>query len=223
MDRRALLLVTVAVAIVLFFSFGFDQFLSLHWVKMRRDDLSALYTADPAAFIASFIAMQAAALALCIPGAMVIPALTAGAIFGIPTGAIVVLSAVPIGDSLGFLAARYLFRSWAERWLDRQMERVDREVAGSGVFYLLSLRLFPVVPFFAVNVSLGLTRMPLLLFAPVSFVGLIPATFLYVNAGRELSAIQRPADIYSPTVIASFGLLALVPLALRFTLHRTRK
>lgn len=166
--------------------------------------------------------LHIAALALSLPGAVLAPTLAAGAIFGPYWGTVIALASIVIGDSLGFLGARYLFRDWVEQRFGAQAEAIDRGVERDGAFYLLSLRLMAVIPFFVVNLSMGLTRMPLKTFAPVSLIGLLPATALYVNAGNSLAAIETPSDILSPRLIGAFVLLALLPIAAKFLLERRR-
>lgn len=213
--ERALLLLAVIAAISLFYLFGLHRYLTLDAIKAQRDDIAALYAARPALVIAAFMAIHIAALALSLPGAVLAPTLAAGAIFGPVWGVIFALGAIVAGDSLGFLIARYLLRDWVEARFATQAAAIARGVDAEGAFYLLALRLMAIVPFFVVNLTMGLTRMKLGVFAPVSLIGLIPATILYAYAGTTLAAIDSPSDIYSPRLIAAFILLGLLPIAAR--------
>lgn len=201
---------------------GLDRVLSLAWLKAQQGALADAYAAAPLSFVAGFVGLQAAALALCVPGAVLLFALAAGAVLGRTTGTLVVLAAVTLGDSLGFLTARYLLRDWAERRFARQHERFAAGVARGGAAYLLSLRLLAVVPYAVVNVAMALTRMRLRVFAPVSFLGLIPATLLHVNAGTQLGRIERAGDVLSWPVLGAFVALAAFPLLVRALLGRRR-
>lgn len=219
---RAGLLLLAAAAIAAFFVLGLDEYLDLDAIKRERMRLVGLWHDAPALTAAIFIALHATALALSLPGAVLSFTLAAGAIFGPWWGTAIALTSIILGDSLAFLGARFLFRDWVERTFSRQAERANRGFARDGAFYLLALRLMAVVPYFVVNLTMGLTRMKLRLFAPVSFVGLLPATFLYVQAGSQLSTLQRASDIYSPGLLITFGLLGVLPLAARLTFRRWR-
>jgi uncharacterized membrane protein YdjX (TVP38/TMEM64 family) len=217
---RAAILLVVAGGIAAVFLLGLDDYLDLAAIKRERLALAALWQREPVAFGAAFTALNAAALALSLPGAVLSFCLAAGAIFGPYWGTAITLAAVVAGDSLAFLLARFALRDWVEQRFGRQARRANQGVARDGAFYLLALRLMPVVPYFIVNLTMGLTRMPLRVFAPVSFAGLLPVTFLYVSAGTQLSAIEQASDIYSPRLLAIFALLALLALAARFALGR---
>ena len=208
---------------MLFFALDLQQYLSLATLKDSHAQLLELHRREPILFIAGFMMLHISALALCIPGAVLTMALAGGAIFGPVAGTLIVLTSLTIGDSLGFLAARFLIGDLVRARFSSQLERVEAEVARNGAFYLLSLRLMAAVPYFVVNLTFGVTRMPLRVFAPVSFIGLAPATALYVNAGTELARIESAGDVLSPRLIASFALLAILPLIARYFLAQRRR
>ena len=149
--------------------------------------------------------------------------LAAGAIFGPWWGTLLALGAVVAGDSIAFLIARYLIRDWVEHRFAKQAARANAGINREGPFYLFALRLMAVVPYFVVNLTMGLTRLPLRLFTPVSLAGLLPVTFLYVQAGTQLARIDGVSDIYSPRLLVTLGLLGVLPLATRFALRQWRK
>ncbi len=217
---RAALLLAVAGVVAAVLLLGLDNYLSLAAIKHERLGLVAQWQRAPGATGIAFAALNIAALALSLPGAVLGFGLAAGTIFGPWWGTAIALSAVVFGDSLAFLLARYVFRDWVERRFTRQAEHAAAGLARDGAFYLLALRLMTVVPYFVVNLTMGLTRMPLRLFAPVSFVGLLPVTFLYVQAGDQLNGIEQASDIYSPRLLTTFALLALLPLTARYALRR---
>ena len=217
---RAAVIVAVAGTIVAVFWLGLDEYFSLAAIKRERLGLVALWHHAPVATAAVFAALNVAALALSLPGAVLGFGLAAGAIFGPWWGTAIALGAIVLGDSLAFLIARYALRDWVERRFARQAQRAAAGVARDGAFYLLALRLMTIMPYFLVNLTMGLTRMPLRVFAPVSLAGLLPVTFLYVQAGDQLSTLEQAGDIYSPRLLATFALLALLPLAARFALRR---
>lgn len=196
--------------------------LSLAHVKARQAMLVHSYAAHPVRFIVLFLAAQAAALALLLPGAVLLFALVAGAVMGPVMGTAVVLVALTTGDSLGFLIARYLARDAFERRLGTRLAPILAAVTCDGAAYLLALRLAATIPYFLVNIGMALSRMRLAVFAPVSLVGLAPATILHVNAGARLARITGPGEILTPAVIVSLTALALFPLAMLWLVRRWR-
>ncbi len=218
--RKLVTIALVALAAILFFAFDLHRYLTLETFKAHQREMREAFNAHPVLVGAAFVAIKVTALSLSLPGAVLTLSLAAGAVFGPFWGTILCLFAVTLGDSISFLIARYVLRDWVERRFRRYMGAIDRGIDRDGAFYLLSLRLLAVVPFFVVNLTMGLTRMPLRIFAPVSFLGLVPATTLYVNAGTQLGQIRRASDIYSPELILSFVALGALPLAARFVLQR---
>lgn len=217
---RIAVLLGIGLLATLFFALDFDRYLTLDTFRQQRAELAASFAAKPFLVAAAFMAINITALALCLPGAVLTLSLAGGAIFGFAWGTPIVLLSVVIGDSVAFLVARHLARGWVEKRFGAYVATVDRGVERNGAFYLLSLRLLAVVPFFVVNLTMGLTRMPLRVFAPVSFIGLIPATCVYVFTGTRLSQIDSASDIYSPQMIGVFLLLALVPLVAALARNR---
>jgi pyruvate/2-oxoglutarate dehydrogenase complex dihydrolipoamide dehydrogenase (E3) component/membrane protein DedA with SNARE-associated domain len=141
--------------------------------------------------------------------------LAAGAIFGLPAGTLIASFASSIGALLAFLSARHVLGDWVRARLGTRLADIDRGMARDGAFYLFTLRLVPLVPFFAVNLLMGLTRMKSWTFYWVSQLGMLLGTAVYVNAGTQLAAIQSPRDIVSPGLLGSFVLLGIFPLIAR--------
>lgn len=222
MYRKLLVLCGVAAVAALFLGLGLHRYLSLATLKAQHAALVAGYEAQPLLFVAVFMAVQIVAVLLFFPGAVLSLALAAGAIFGLAWGTAIVLVAATIGHSLGFLAARHLFRDWVMQRLGPRLARFERGIERHGAYYLLSLRLMAMIPYAIVNLAMALTRMPLRSFAAVSFVGLAPATALYVNAGTQLAQLEAPGDVLSPALLGSLALLAAAPLAFRFLFRSHR-
>ena len=191
--------------------FGLGALLTLDQLKASRDALSARVAAQPLATAAVFFAVYVGAAALSIPGAVVLT-LAAGALFGLGWGLLLVSFASSLGALLAFLASRYLLRDALQARFGRALQPIDDGVRRNGAFYLLTLRLVPVFPFWLINLLMGLTPMPAARFYAVSQVGMLAGTAVYVNAGTQLAAIRSPADVLSPGLLASFVLLGLFPL-----------
>ncbi len=218
MDRsllKKLAIVTlILVLVILFKVFGLGQYLTLDYLKAQQAAFTTLYQAHPAAVIGVYMLIYIVVTALSLPGAAVMT-LAGGAMFGLVTGTIVVSFASTIGATLACLAARYLLRNWVQNKFGDRLVKINQGMEKEGGFYLFSLRLVPVFPFFVINLVMGLTTIPLRTFFWVSQLGMLPGTIVYVNAGKELAKIDSLAGILSPGLIISFVLLGLLPLAAR--------
>ena len=191
--------------------FGLGALLTLDNLKASRDALQAQVQARPLATAAVFFAVYVAATALSIPGALVLT-LAAGAMFGLGWGLLLVSFASSLGALLAFLVARYLLRDGIQARFGKALAPINEGVRKDGTFYLLTLRLVPVFPFWLINLLMGLTPMGAGRFYLVSQIGMLAGTAVYVNAGTQLAAIQSPGDILSPGLWGSFVLLGLFPL-----------
>ena len=212
MDRRKLLvLAAIVVLVAAFFAFDLGRYLDLAYLQSQRGRLSELFVAHPWRVGAAFFAVYVAVTGLSLPGALVLT-LVAGAIFGLGWGAVITSLASTVGATLSFLLARYLARAAVRRRFEGTLERIDGGVRKDGAFYLFTLRLVPVFPFFIINLAMGLTSMRVLVFAFVSQAGMLPGTVVYVNAGTRLGEIESLAGILSPALLLSFLLLGVFPL-----------
>jgi pyruvate/2-oxoglutarate dehydrogenase complex dihydrolipoamide dehydrogenase (E3) component/uncharacterized membrane protein YdjX (TVP38/TMEM64 family) len=185
--------------------------LTLDTLKASRDALQARVQAQPLATAALFFAVYVAATALSIPGALILT-LAAGAMFGLGWGLLLVSFASSLGALLAFLVARYLLRDAIQSRFGKALAPINEGVRKDGTFYLLTLRLVPVFPFWLINLLMGLTPMGAGRFYAVSQVGMLAGTAVYVNAGTQLAGVRSAADVLSPGLLGSFVLLGLFPL-----------
>ncbi|HEX8203230.1 MAG TPA: TVP38/TMEM64 family protein [Isosphaeraceae bacterium] len=212
-------------AILILLAIGGASGLGLHgglaWEELRGrlDGLQEQARRDVPAALAVFFLLYTAVTALSLPAAAGL-SLVAGAVFGRWLGTLVVLLAATLGATLALLGSRYLLRDWVRRRFGARLETIDRGVERDGAYYLLALRLVPAVPFVLVNLGMGLTRMNVMPFALVSLVGMLPGTFLYVNAGAALGSVTTPGEVLTPRVLLALALLGIGPLALRTLLRR---
>ena len=190
------------------------QDLSLPHLRAVLAEVEAWRAGNALAFTLIFFAAYVAAVALSLPIAIWMT-LAGGALFGLWLGVAVVSLAATLGATLAFLAARFLLRDWVRARLGQRLARIEQGLARDGAFYLFSLRLIPVVPFFAVNLLMGLTPIPTLTYAAISLIGMLPATLVYVNAGTQLARLDDLSDITSPALLASLVALGIVPWAAR--------
>ncbi len=169
-----------------------------------------------------FFIAYVAVVALSLPVAVWMT-LAAGTLFGFWGALVLVSFASAIGATLAFLAARYLLRDWVRTKLGRRAERIEDGLRRDGAFYLFTLRLIPVIPFFAVNLLMGLTPISARRFYWVSQAGMLAGTAVYVNAGTQLARIDSLSDIVSPALLGSFALLGLFPWIARAVLGRLKR
>ncbi len=209
--KKLIVLLLVLAGIAAFFAFDLGRVFSLAYVKGAQGDLAALYAARPLAVIGGYFAIYVAVTALSLPGAAVLT-LLGGAVFGLWAGTLIVSFASSLGATLAFLVSRYLLRDTIATRFGKLLADIDRGVEREGAFYLFTLRLVPLFPFFVINLVMGLTKMKAGTFYLVSQVGMLAGTAVYVNAGTQLARIESLAGIVSPGLLGSFVLLGLFPL-----------
>ncbi len=202
----AALLAAVAIAWIVIAQAG----IGLGDLRAALEPLGAWRAANPMAATLAAFALYVAVTALSLPLGIWMT-LGIGALFGFWWGLAIVSFASTLGASLAFLSARHLMRDWARARLGARLEAIDRGLARDGVLYLLTLRLVPAVPFFAVNLAMGLTALPLRRFWWASQIGMLPGTAIYVNAGTELAAVRSVSDIVSPGMLGALVALGAFP------------
>ncbi len=211
---KVVIAAVIAVGIGAFFYFDLGQYLSLDALKQNRDRLLAFTESNYAASVAIFILTYIAVTGLSLPGAVILT-LAGGFVFGGVFGTLFVNLGATTGATLAFLAARYLLRDWVEEKFGTWVEPVQQGFAKNAFSYLLTLRLIPLFPFFAVNLVSGLTRVSVGTYVAATAIGIIPGSFVYAYAGRQLGTINSLKEIASLNVIGAFvllGLLALMPM-----------
>lgn len=212
--KKVGIVLAAGAAVALFFVLGLDSWLSFEHLKASRQEFQDLYAAHSALLVGAYFALYVLVAALSLPGAVVL-SLAGGALFGFWTGFVVISFASSVGATLACLASRYVLRDWVRSKFGDRLARMNAGVEREGAYYLFTLRLIPVFPFFLVNLLMGLTPMPLRTFYWVSQLGMIPGTAVFVNAGSQLGRIESPSAILSPGLLVSFALIGLMPLALK--------
>jgi pyruvate/2-oxoglutarate dehydrogenase complex dihydrolipoamide dehydrogenase (E3) component/uncharacterized membrane protein YdjX (TVP38/TMEM64 family) len=221
LNRKWIVLAVVALAVVAYFALDLGQYLSLEHVKAQQAAIEAYTRSHPVETTIGFFLVYVAVTGLSLPGAVVMT-LVAGAIFGLVWGAVVVSFASTIGATLAFLVSRFLLRDWVRQRFGERLKAMDAGIERDGAFYLFTLRLVPVFPFFLINLALGLTPIRTRTFYWVSQVGMIPGTLVYVNAGTQLARVDSVAGVLSPGLLFSFALLGLFPLMARKVVDAVR-
>jgi dihydrolipoamide dehydrogenase len=208
---RIALIAIIIIAIVAFFAFDLQRFLTLEYLKDRQQAFAGFYSANRLLTIALYFILYVAVTALSLPGAAVMT-LAGGALLGFSTALVTVSFASSIGATLAFLVSRFLLRDWVQNKFGDKLKAINEGVEKEGAFYLFTLRLVPLFPFFVINLVLGLTPMRTLAYYWVSQLGMLPGTAVYVNAGTQLGQIKSAAGILSPGILISFVLLGIFPL-----------
>lgn len=208
---KYILVSLILLLFAVYFTTGVGSFLTLDKLKENKDFLVNHFTINPVLVAILFGLAYVFITALSIPGATIFT-LAAGAIFGLSYGTLIASLASTLGATLAFLATRYLFKDSAQIKFRERMSSINKGLERDGSFYLLTLRLLPVFPFFLVNLLMGLTNFSVWRFFLISQIGMLPGTLVYVNAGTELSKIQSLKDILNPGLLTSFFLLGLLPL-----------
>ncbi len=209
--QKVLILLVVAVGAMAFFAFDLGRYFSLDFIKQSQGQLTDAYAAQPLKLSLAYLLIYIAITALSLPGAAIMT-LAGGAVFGLLWGTLLVSFASTIGATLAMLVARYILRDSIEARFGRRLAEVNKGIAREGAFYLFTLRLIPAIPFFALNLLMGLTRMKTLTFFWVSQVGMLAGTVAYVYAGTEIAKIDSLRSILSPGLLGAFVVLGLFPL-----------
>lgn len=210
MFKKIALLGVIVAAIFSFFYFDLNSYLTLQGMKNSLDTFQSQIAQTPVLSIGVFFAIYVAVTALSLPGAAILT-LAAGALFGLVQGLVIVSFASSVGATLAFLVSRFILRDTVRNKFKEKLKKIDEGVEKQGAFYLFTLRLVPVFPFFLINLLMGLTSLKTWTFYWVSQVGMLAGTAVYVNAGTQLAQIDSLSGIVSPGLIFSFVLLGIFP------------
>jgi pyruvate/2-oxoglutarate dehydrogenase complex dihydrolipoamide dehydrogenase (E3) component/uncharacterized membrane protein YdjX (TVP38/TMEM64 family) len=208
--KKIAILAALAALVFSYFYFDLGTYLTLDGIKQVTGDIEAFYQDNTLAVIAGFFAVYVAVTAASLPGAAIMT-LAAGALFGLVLGTVIVSFASTLGATLAFLSSRYVLRDTIEARFGERLKSVNDGLERDGAFYLFTLRMIPAIPFFVVNLVMGLTRIKTWTYIWVSQIGMLLGTIVYVNAGTQLAQLDSLSGILSPGVIGSFILLGIAP------------
>ncbi|MDF6012335.1 TVP38/TMEM64 family protein [Vibrio harveyi] len=219
--NKKLILGLILLATIIFLGVNFGQYLTLENAKAQQEALNTFISENFVFAAATYFFAYIAITAFSIPGAAVVTLLGA-ALFGFWTSLLLVSFASTIGATIAFLSSRYLLREWVQSKFGNKLGAINQGVEKDGAFYLFSLRLIPVFPFFLINLLMGLTPMTIARFYLTSQIGMLPGTAVYLNVGTQLATIDSLSGIVSPTVLASFALLGLFPIIAKWVMNKVR-
>jgi uncharacterized membrane protein YdjX (TVP38/TMEM64 family) len=212
--KKLIIIVVLIGIVILFRAYHLERFLSLEYIRNSQERFAALYAAHPLQVVGAYFVLYVVVAALSLPGATAMT-LAGGALFGMWVGLVTVSFASTIGATLACLVARFVLRDWVQNRFGDRLKAINEGIEREGAFYLFTLRLVPIFPFFVINLVMGLTKMPLRTFYWVSQVGMLAGTVVYVNAGKELARIDSLAGIMSPRLLLSFAVLGLFPIIVK--------
>ncbi len=220
--NKIIIVFAILLLILLFKVLHLDQYLTLSYLKESKEQLALLYAERTGLVIGGYMLIYILATALSLPGAVILT-LAGGALFSLVTGTIVISFASTIGATLACMVSRFLLRDWVQARFGEKLQRINEGIEQEGGFYLFTLRLIPVFPFFVINLAMGLTRIKLSTYYWVSQLGMLPGTLVYVNAGKELGKLETLSGILSPSLIFSFVLLGLFPITVKKIMGKIKK
>lgn len=221
-SSRLLLVLIIAATLTSYFAFDLGRFLTLDYMQSQLTSVEQLKNENFVLFAAAYFFIYVLVTALSIPGA-VLMTLLGGAVFGLAWGVVLVSFASSIGATLAFLVSRILLRDWVQARFGDYLTSFNRGVEKDGAFYLFSLRMVPIFPFFMINLLMGLTPISALSFYLVSQAGMFFGTIVFVNAGSELAQITSLSGLVSGTVLLSFALIGVFPLIARLLVNTIRR
>ena len=212
--KKLMLASLIAIVLILLLLLDLHHYLTLEYLKYSKDKLNSYYQDNSLIVLGIYFVIYLTSAAFSVPGATLLT-LAGGALFGLVAGTLVVSFASTIGATLAMLISRLLLKDWVQNRFADQMIIINSGILKEGTFYLFALRLLPAVPFFVINLVMGLTHIRTVTFFWVSQLGMLPATLVYVNAGSELGKVQTIDDILSSSLIISFLLLGIFPLLIK--------
>ena len=218
---KIILVLAIAAVVAVFFAFDLGRFLDPDFLRQQQEQINNYYHENPWRTISIYFLTYVLMAALSLPGAVWVT-LIGGAIFGVVAGTIIISFASTIGATLALLVARFLLRDWVQDRFGNRLKTVNEGIEQDGAFYLFTLRMVPIFPFWLINLLMGLTRISVGVFYLVSQIGMLTATVIYVNAGSQLAQIDSLSDILSPALLVSLCLLGIFPLLAKKLISMTR-
>ncbi|MBS0212008.1 MAG: FAD-dependent oxidoreductase [Proteobacteria bacterium] len=218
-NKRSALLVAIAAIVIVIWWSGLLDTLSFSSLQAHEEQLHGWTARNPVLAAGSFALLYIVIVGLSLPGAATLT-LTAGAVFGLFEGTLIVSFASSLGATVAFLLSRFVLRDEVRRRFGDRLQGIEDGVRRDGAYFLFTLRMVPVVPYFMINLLAGLTDLKARTFYWVSQLGMLPGTLAYAYAGTQLARLRGPMDVLSPGLIGAFGILGLLPWLMRwFTCH----
>lgn len=209
--KQIVIILVLAGLVAIIYAYDLQRYLTLDYIKSQQQAFAQFYAENTFLTIAVYFVIYVVSIALSVPGAAVLT-LAGGALFGLVTGTIVVSFASTIGATLAFLVSRFLLKDYVQSKFGDKLKVINEGIEREGEFYLFTLRLVPLFPFFLINLIMGVTPIKTIKFYLVSQIGMLPGTIVYIFAGTQLAQIDSLQGILSPKLIIAFVLLGIFPL-----------
>ena len=217
--KKIILILFLLLLCILAYQMGLNDILRFDYLKMHLSELQTQFHSRPIVSCLSYFALYVFVTTISFPGATILT-LLAGAVMDFKISLILISFASTIGATLAFLGARFLFRDIVEKKFTRELETVNSKFKNEGVYYLITLRLLPIFPFFLINILMGVTKIEIKKFFFASQIGMFPATIVFLYAGKSISGISKVSEILSPKVIIAFFLLGFIPYISKYLLKK---
>ena len=218
---KTILIILLVVLVATFFTFDLGQYFTLDYLKSEKDNFINLYQQEKITTIFIYMLIYISVTALSLPGAAIMT-VAGGAIFGLLEGTVIISFASTIGATLAFLVARFVLRESVQNKFGDKFKAINEGIKKEGAFYLFTLRLIPVFPFFMINLVMGITKIKVKDFFLVSQIGMLPGTIVFVNAGSQLASLDSLSGILSPVMLLSFAMLGIFPLIAKKIIEVTK-
>jgi uncharacterized membrane protein YdjX (TVP38/TMEM64 family) len=224
LNKYKKLLIFAVVLVVFSLIYKYTGLGGMNWdtIMSKKNELIEYYQKYPVGFSVGYFLTYVFCAAFSIPIATVL-SLMAGVIFGITKGTILISFSSTMGATLAFLLCRFFIHDWVQERFGDKIKIINDGIKKDGHLYLLAIRLNPIFPFFVVNLGMGLTPISTRVYYFISQLGMLPGTFIFVNAGTQISQVSSPKDIIQPATALSLALLGLFPLLMRFVISRFQK
>lgn len=212
MDKKKIIILLVVVGVIVGLRMsGVADFLTFDNFVAKKESFKQIIADNYTVSMISYLLIYIGVVAFSIPGATVMT-LAGGFLFGLPFGLIYVNLGATTGAVLAFIFARYMLGDSLQNKYEDKLKKFNDELEANGKYYMLTLRLIPVFPFFLINLFAGLTNLKLFTFFWTTAIGILPGSLAYTYAGRSLDSIESSGDIVSTEILMAFVLLALVTL-----------
>lgn len=212
--KKSIFLIILCALLVSSYYFFKGPSVSFVTLKLYKGALQRAVSEKYFLCVITYIGLYSGGVTLSLPIATLFT-LAGGFLFGTVAGALYAVLSATLGGTLSFLLVRFGIGSWIQERYHNELRTLNEELTERGFFYLLALRLFVVIPFFALNLLAGLTKISLLQFILATVIGILPGSFVFAYAGKNLATLEKPSDVLSPQILGAFvvlGLFALVPL-----------
>jgi len=196
------------IAIILFRLFDVGAWLNIETLQSYEQTLRSYIQAYYWSSVAIFIIAYAIEAALSLPISFIL-SIGAGFFYGTYPAVLYILLGATLGAVGACVITRYLFGSLFQRAYRDKLRRFNAYMQENGAYYIIILRLIPIVPFFLINILVGLTNISLLTFALTTAIGILPGAWLYAAAGDQLQQIHTIGDIFTWDVIFMLTLIIL--------------